>query len=353
MAQCTMDAGPSNPAAPPVSNGSAQPFGDDVFGDMQYARAGVNKDHFFSEPWKHSKDTTNTFLSLRFDRRDDFEARLSKETGGKKKVGRIHHEISRIRKTRNNFVSYSTRNRELVSGLKIAYYQWKTEAKERAEEQILALKNGAFDDDQKTRRSSARYIRSDDDDVVLLQRVRGWSVTPPEPEKLVDFEAEPQYGFKACAMHFKQHPDRDGSVTSGYYGYDEGHAGYKGGFPNQKIAVHDLLYRDDRPSALLRDDPQKTLRYFHFPANNMEWIEVWHRRHSFREVTQPDFGASAQWLDTTEKSRATTTTTNRTRKCRKLKGSFAASTGVVSYTGAGLESTKREALGRVPSMPDT
>lgn len=48
-------------------------------------------------------------------------------------------------------------------------------------------------------------------------------------------------------------------------------------FPNQRIPVDDVLSTDEqklRKNPLAQDCPNNTLRYFHFPANNMYWIEV-------------------------------------------------------------------------------
>jgi hypothetical protein len=50
---------------------------------------------------------------------------------------------------------------------------------------------------------------------------------------------------------------------------------FAGQFPNQEIPLKDLLYNKS-PSAnpLMKNCRRDEVRYFHIPANNMEWIEV-------------------------------------------------------------------------------
>jgi hypothetical protein len=46
-------------------------------------------------------------------------------------------------------------------------------------------------------------------------------------------------------------------------------------FPNQKIAVKDLLYNKNKDmNPLMRPCEDNEIRYFHLPGNNMEWVEV-------------------------------------------------------------------------------
>jgi hypothetical protein len=46
-------------------------------------------------------------------------------------------------------------------------------------------------------------------------------------------------------------------------------------FPNQKLAIKDLLYlKDETKNPLMRPCEDNEIRYFHLPGNNMEWIEV-------------------------------------------------------------------------------
>lgn len=44
-------------------------------------------------------------------------------------------------------------------------------------------------------------------------------------------------------------------------------------FPNQKVAVSDLLSPDEATNLLMQPCDDNVIRYFHLPANNMAWIE--------------------------------------------------------------------------------
>lgn len=83
-----------------------------------------------------------------------------------------------------------------------------------------------------------------------------------------DVELEPLYGLKANAMFFKKAKDKDTWV-----GRNSDHRRYTGHFPNQKISMHEILHEpDDNP--LRQECSPDEIRYFHFPTNNMSWIEV-------------------------------------------------------------------------------
>lgn len=45
-------------------------------------------------------------------------------------------------------------------------------------------------------------------------------------------------------------------------------------FPNQKMSVRDLLAEDRESNPLMQPCEDNMIRYFHFPANNMIWVEV-------------------------------------------------------------------------------
>ena len=82
-------------------------------------------------------------------------------------------------------------------------------------------------------------------------------------------QQEPMYGFRASAIYFQ----KNGSEWTGHTHRHEKFIG-KDTFPNQKISVHDLLEGPGSVSPLYQDCPPDTIRYFHFPTNNMSWIEV-------------------------------------------------------------------------------
>ena len=67
-------------------------------------------------------------------------------------------------------------------------------------------------------------------------------------------------------MYFK----KSGPIWTGFTNSQKKYAGY---FPDQKIPMKWILDdTDDNP--LVEPCPPDQIRYFHFPSNNMSWIEV-------------------------------------------------------------------------------
>lgn len=249
------------PRRPSVLNGvsyAPQPPKEhqDVFVDMQYAKHGCTQEDFLAKPWECCKDPTNTYLSLRFDQRERFKSNLND-----KQLKRVKHEEERIEQTRVNFSSYD-RKKQTMDDLKKARREWKTEVKTKCEEYAKKIQ-------EKKPKLPLRWNRSQELDLRLLERVKAWDVDDdPFNSRLIP-HLEPEYGFKACAMYFEE--DKKGA---GYDKFTYNHPKFlPGSFPNQKLLVHDLL--EDRDNNPLSEPCQPNqLRYFHFPTNNMRWIEV-------------------------------------------------------------------------------
>jgi hypothetical protein len=71
------------------------------------------------------------------------------------------------------------------------------------------------------------------------------------------------------------------------------HAQFPDTFPNQKIALNELLYnRDPDKNPLMEPCPADTIRYFHFPANNMSWVEVSSLLHDRETYTEDNYQGS-------------------------------------------------------------
>jgi hypothetical protein len=120
---------------------------EDVSIDMQYAKHDCrNPLDFAKEPWEHCRDATNTYLSLRFEKRDHFKSKLTT-----KQRKRVEHEISRIEQTRVNFSS-NAKKEQLMLDLKRARKAWKTEVKENREDYVKEVK-------EKQPPDPAKYVR--------------------------------------------------------------------------------------------------------------------------------------------------------------------------------------------------
>ena len=274
----------------------------DIHVDTQFAKVDCQPSDYAREPWDHYRDCPNTYLSIREKKRKDFLQNLSPAM---KK--RVEHEMERIDRTRKNFSSYPNK-KALMKELGDSRKAWKDSVVENLDGfKALAEKECQANPD------NARYRRNRE----LLTRLDSWrsrhsvqlsrpprrtsfrenlkalrqgtfsrrpsQVQPPavaeEPRDGVHMsttstirdepiQQEPMYGFRASAIYFRKNGDE-------WTGYTHRHDKFigKDKFPDQKISVHDLLEGPDSSSPLHEDCPPDTIRYFHFPTNNMSWIE--------------------------------------------------------------------------------
>ena len=243
----------------------------DIHVDTQYAATDCNertddaaqafRERFAREPWECCRDAPNTYLSLRVGKRAQFLEKLGEKDGAKR--ARVQHEIDRITQTRVNFSSYANK-KKLMEDLRKSREAWQGE---------VVRKRAEYE--KKTRKKAAHQPQNErwQRDLKLLGRLRAW----PEPEAESDpppppVDIEELYGFRACAVYFKKHTDSRGADAA-WKGFTYRHKKYKGSFPNQKIPAHDLLDKvEDNP---LREPCEPdVIRWFHFPTNNMHWVEV-------------------------------------------------------------------------------
>ncbi|KAF8849052.1 hypothetical protein BDZ45DRAFT_753177 [Acephala macrosclerotiorum] len=271
----------------------------DVHIDMQYAKHSVhNPLEFANEPWKHCENHTNCYLGLRFDRRDEFKEELKKmdeefkrgikemelqhemndddgiqdmlremrESNKGKKLERVIHEEERIKQTRVNFASYP-KKQQMMEHLKLAKKAWKEEVNKRREEYVKTIKKQQ--EAGRHPKFPKRWSRDQKLDLELLERVKDWNVDDEPEDDTIEPKPENEYGFRACAIYFKKSDD-------GWKPDTHDHPKFKDGkFPNQKISVHDLIQPSSNTYTNPLSEPCKDdqLRYFHFPSNNMRWIE--------------------------------------------------------------------------------
>jgi hypothetical protein len=268
---------------------------------MQYAKHSVHDPlEFANEPWKHCENHTNCYLGLRFDRRGKYKEELKKmddelkrklneiekqqemnedndefqhmlkemrESNGGKKLERVIHEEERIKQTRVNFASYP-KKQQMMERLKSAKKAWKEEVKEKREEYVKKIKRQQ--EAGRHPKFPKRWNRDQELDLELLERVKDWNEEEEPEDGTIKPKPEDEYGFKACAIYFKKSED-------GWKPDTHNHPKFKDGkFPNQKISVHDLIQpsTDTYNNPLSEPCKDDQLRYFHFPSNNMRWIEA-------------------------------------------------------------------------------
>jgi hypothetical protein len=252
---------------PAISGFSYVPYShrmnEDVFIDMQYAKHDCKvPTDFAAEPWRYCKDPINTYLSLRFEKRALFKSKLDAT-----KLKLVENEEERIAQTRVNFSSYKEKQR-MMFHLKDAWREWKKEVKDKRAEHVTWIQEK--ENWEKIPKYPARWKRSHSLDVEPLERVGSWKEDDELDNPGLISHVDPEYGFKARAIYFRK-------SDSGWKGHTHHHDQFlPGNFPNQKIPVHNLLEDLDK-NPLSEPCPADYLRYFHFPANNMRWIEVWCR----------------------------------------------------------------------------
>ncbi|KAL6830087.1 hypothetical protein V8C40DRAFT_286055 [Trichoderma camerunense] len=87
-------------------------------------------------------------------------------------------------------------------------------------------------------------------------------------EELGDKVKEPLDEFKVGIMYFEK--ERDGQWRGEQY---EDIDSSSGEFPNQKVKMDTILSNTAKNRKLFKRD-KGSIKYFHFPANHMEWIEM-------------------------------------------------------------------------------
>jgi hypothetical protein len=230
--------------------------------DTQYANleGKKNQQAFGTKPWLYYREPTDAFLSARYDKRDPFMDYLKDKEP--KAAERIEHELSRIATARRRFEEASHKD-GLIQQLRESQQAWKDHLDQGRAVQQSRKRAGSFS--QRLRRSQHPTKDSARLDASGLAQPTNASQHENKPirEKLAP---DPDCGFKASAMYFKPKPN-----DTGFVGRSDTDPRLSGTFPNQKIQTHVLLEKDD--NNLLRRHEGDEIRYFHFPSNNMSWIE--------------------------------------------------------------------------------
>ncbi|RYO94597.1 hypothetical protein DL762_000489 [Monosporascus cannonballus] len=290
----------------------------DEFVDTQYLKPNSSVEDYEKEPWEHCQDATSAYLSLRLEDRSEFLRNLDEP-----RRTRVNEELKEIEKVRKQFSSYANK-KGLMDKLHSSKKEWREEVArnvrnfEREVEKFqrelnerktkvdsnhpgfkAELKNLRRPQNQKINEGSELSRKRKDLEEEwaerldqkyrrhweLIQRLKGWEAparsvpaqsqqeaTDPNTAGLSpgeeDVKPEPLYGLKASVMYFRLDED-----TNTLVGYNSEHPKYDGEFPNQKISMHEIL-NEPNENPLMEDCPQDCIRYFHFPANNMSWIET-------------------------------------------------------------------------------
>ncbi|KAI1178441.1 hypothetical protein F4777DRAFT_96443 [Nemania sp. FL0916] len=221
--------------------------------DPWYSNGEVDLKIYAEKPWEHCGNLLNAYLSSRFEKLDEFKAEVTDD-----KWERIQHELERISSVRKRFKGSNAKKRLMKdldeSRKKLRDSLWSNIPQREEEVRRRLHKHKPVDKERL------------DYELAVLKRLRSKTRPNDEMEQIgKQKEREGLDGFIAGAMFFK----KTGSSNSwkGISNPDYGDARY----PNQKVEMRDILDLEKSPLAIPLTGSE--LRYFHLPANNMEWVE--------------------------------------------------------------------------------
>ncbi|KAH8179959.1 corA-like mg2+ transporter protein [Sarocladium implicatum] len=218
-------------------------------------------------------DAWALYMRERIGRREAFYGRLNQT-----ERELVRKELRRIRYFREHFKHYCiapTDHLPLVALLEDARTRWRDVAVRRADKELEALRKQDEKNGETFKRSRDRQV---------LSMVRHWSkmeylarqkevlpetfmgdleATTESTNPIEDDPKKPNYGYNGWLIVWDQ---EEGGVS-----YD--HPLVHGKFPHQKISIQQLLYNKEQ-TPLKRTPSKKQLRYFHLPANSMNWVEA-------------------------------------------------------------------------------
>ncbi|KAL2063961.1 hypothetical protein VTL71DRAFT_4455 [Oculimacula yallundae] len=123
-----------------------------------------------------------------------------------------------------------------------------------AEKTRIHAQRAYFEEDGETKLLVDRFKVSLAERIPRLRHGVVFDGVPTKPCK------ENSYGLNAYMVFFKNAEPFTNEL-------------YLGKFPNQRIAVKDLLHDDKGTNPLMQECGENEIRYFHLPGNNMDWIE--------------------------------------------------------------------------------
>lgn len=251
---------------PPPPQPAPTPAAQPVF--PPYNVKDLEDDHGVSRDF----DIYAQYSSARFTKRKDIFEGLEPSSRDL-----LRKEIRRIRYFRDHFGGYRVNSSDrlpLVSLLEDARKKWRQIAFRRAPEDLSRLekdveRNG--DSPLRTRsRTILKYVsRWDSKEYTDFQKTQAPDVYMPDLDSDAGLDQseeqprEPNYGYNGWIILWDEEKG----------GIDMSHPLVHGSFPHQKISIQQMLY-NKKETPLKRTTNTKQYRYFHLPANSMQWVEV-------------------------------------------------------------------------------
>ncbi|KAI1743826.1 hypothetical protein F4680DRAFT_407618 [Xylaria scruposa] len=233
-----------------ANGGPFEKQGFDVHVDLQYSNKEVDSETFAKEPWKYFGNPVGAYLSSRREKLGEFE---QMKTDHSESWNRVERERKRITALRERFRSNDLKG-SLMKDLDTARNELHSVMWGKISEHEEEVgKNRSLNQEQRLAQ------------LKILKRLRRAKRPTEENEKIIGKREETE-GFRAGVMYFKK--NESGNAWKGH-----SHKDCEETYPNQKLSMQKILDSKNTENPLAQMPHGDELRYFHFPANNMEWIE--------------------------------------------------------------------------------
>jgi hypothetical protein len=161
----------------------------------------------------------------------------------------VESELKRVEKLRSSFATH-VENADLVQSMKFSRRAWRSHAKARCRDEMARIKKLLDKDKSKP---NDRYRR----DLKTLQEVGTWTTAIIDPiHSDTPVEEEEDYGLTTYKITLRKNL---GTLSYNTYDLDE--------YP-----LHEVLYKKEN-NPLMEPCRENTIRYYHFPGNDMLWVE--------------------------------------------------------------------------------
>ncbi|KAI0185285.1 hypothetical protein EV127DRAFT_515449 [Xylaria flabelliformis] len=230
-----------------ANGGSFEKQGFDVYVDLQYSNGRVQSETFNKEPWKHFGNPVSAYLSSRREKLGEFQKMKAEPWES------VERERNRIAALRKRFRENDLK-RSLMDDL---------DAARKALRDVLWGDISEHEKEVNNNRSINQKQRSAQ--LEVLKRLK-CAKPPTEENEWITGKREETEGFRAGVMYF-----RKSKLGNAWKGHSHEHCDET--YPNQKLSIQKILDPKNAENPLAQMPHGDELRYFHFPANNMEWIE--------------------------------------------------------------------------------
>jgi hypothetical protein len=204
-----------------------------------------------------SRDPVSLYFCIRYSQREEFFQRQNEETKGK-----ILHEEGRIAKLKSIFASEPT-NKQMLDDLGKFKNAWKESAKKKCREnKAYVMDEFGKDLTEIVERKEIERRRGNKLEVLSRVEAADWdNLTVESNEDIHAVTGKPGYGFRMSKITLETSLSRNPPFQN---------------YKLERFSIDEATQPNSERNPW-KEDPHSTsdaIRYFHFPANDMEWIQV-------------------------------------------------------------------------------